>query len=297
MAEPRCRGLLAGQPCRVAVQQSSWHAIECRHYTEQGEVARGERCMARLRVGIIGTGRKKEKPDVTGFAMAYRHAAGYQALVDMCTLVACADIVRENAEAFADATGIPADGVFTDYRAMLAAARLDVVSSCTWPHLHAPMAIDCARAGVRAVHCEKPMADSWGSARLMAQECARREVQLTFNHQRRFGAPFQGARDLLRSGAIGDLVRLEVGCPEDIYDTGTHYIDMCGFYAGEPQAEWVIGQIDYRTERRVFGAHAGHQALASGRYQGGVFGLIATGPTADMCGATTRRVGPEAAIE
>src|SRR5438477_6462505 len=89
---------------------------------------RGEGCMARLRVGIIGTGRKKEKPDVLGFAMAYRHAAGYQALRDTCTLVACADIVRENAEAFATATGIPPEGVFTDYRAMLAEANLDVVS-------------------------------------------------------------------------------------------------------------------------------------------------------------------------
>jgi UDP-N-acetylglucosamine 3-dehydrogenase len=253
--------------------------------------------MAPLRVGIIGTGRKKERPDVTGFAMAYRHAAGYQALAERCALVACADIVRENAEAFAHATGIPTDGVFTDYRAMLAAANLDVVSICTWPHLHAPMAIDCACAGVRAVHCEKPMADSWGAARLMAQECARRGVQLTFNHQRRFGAPFQGARDLLRSGAIGDLVRLEVGCPEDIYDTGTHYIDMCGFYAGEPPAEWVIGQIDYRTERRIFGAHAENQALASWRYHGGVFGLIATGPTAGLVGATNRLVGTEGVIE
>src|ERR687884_377720 len=128
--------------------------------------------MTRLRVGIIGTGRKKEKPDVTGFAMAYRHAAGYQALVDTCMLVACADIVRENAEAFAQATGIPVEGVFADYRSMLAEAHLDVVSICTWPHLHAPMAIDCALAGVRAVHCEKPMADSWGAARL---RCARRE--------------------------------------------------------------------------------------------------------------------------
>jgi predicted dehydrogenase len=253
--------------------------------------------MARLRVGIIGTGRKKEKPDVTGFAMAYRHAAGYQALVDTCTLVACADIVRENAQAFAQATGIAADGVFTDYRAMLAQAHLDVVSICTWPHLHAPMAIDCARAGVRAVHCEKPMADSWGAARLMAQECARRGVQLTFNHQRRFGAPFRAARDLLASGAIGDLVRLEVGCLEDIYDTGTHYIDMCGFYAGDQPAEWVIGQIDYHTERRVFGAHAENQALASWRYQGGVFGLIATGPTAGLVGATNRLVGTEGVIE
>src|SRR5207248_4416926 len=175
-------------------------------------------CMPRLRVGIIGTGRRKERADARGFGMAHYHAAAYRALPEACELVACADIVRDNAEAFAAAMSVPPKGVFTDYRAMLAEAHPDVVSICTWPHLHAPMAIDCALAGVRAVHCEKPMAASWGAARLMAQECARRGVQLTFNHQRRFGAPFQGARTLLGRGAIGDLVRLEVGCPEDIYD-------------------------------------------------------------------------------
>jgi predicted dehydrogenase len=228
--------------------------------------------------------------------MAYYHAAAYQALPDACALVACADIVRENAEAFAQAMDIPAEGVFTDYRAMLDEAHLDVVSICTWPHLHAPMAIDCARAGVRAVHCEKPMADSWGAARLMAQECARRGVQLTFNHQRRFGAPFRAARDLLESGAIGDLVRVEVSC-DNVYDWGTHYLDMCGFYVGDQPAEWVIGQIDYRTEQRIFGAQVENHALGSWRYRSGVFGLITTGSVAGLIGVDNRLIGSEGVIE
>ncbi len=253
--------------------------------------------MARLRVGVIGTGRKKERPDVTGFFMAYAHAAGYQALPEQCELVACADIVSENAEAFAAATGIPPGGVFTDYHVMLAEAHLDMVSICTWPHLHAPMTVDCAVAGVRAVHCEKPMADSWGAARLMAQECQRRGVQLTFNHMRRFGAPFRLARELVQDGAIGQLLRVEVGAPQDIYDTGTHWIDMCGFYSGDVPAEWVIGQIDYRSERRVFGAHAENSALASWRYQNGVYGLISTGAGAQLVGATHRLTGTDGVIE
>ncbi|HKC73908.1 MAG TPA: Gfo/Idh/MocA family oxidoreductase [Chloroflexota bacterium] len=252
--------------------------------------------MPRLRVGIIGTGRRKERADARGYGMAYDHAAAYQALPDACALVACADIVRENAAAFAHAMGIPAEGVFTDYRAMLAEAHLDVVSICTWPHLHAPMTIDCARAGVRAVHCEKPMADSWGAARLMAQECARRGVQLTFNHQRRFGAPFSAARDLLESGAIGDLVRVEVSC-DNVYDWGTHYLDMCGFYTGDQPAEWVIGQIDYRTEQRIFGAHVENHAVGSWRYHGGVFGLIATGSVAGLIGVDNRLIGTEGVVE
>jgi len=253
--------------------------------------------MARLRVGVIGTGRKKERPDLTGFFMAYQHAAGYRALGEQCELVACADIVRENAEAFAAAADIPASGIFTDYRAMLAAAHLDVVSICTWPHLHAPMTIDCTLAGVRAVHCEKPMADSWGASRLMAQECERRGVQLTFNHQRRFGGPFVRAHELLRRGAIGDLVRVEIGSEKDIYDTGTHWIDLCGMYVGDQPADWVIGQVDYRSEQRIFGAHAENQAMGTWRYRNGVYGVLSTGPGATMIGATMRLTGSEGTIE
>lgn len=253
--------------------------------------------MARLRVGLIGTGRKKDRPDITGFFMAYQHAAGYRALPDECELVACADIVRENAEAFAAANGIPESGIFLDYHAMLAQANLDMVSICTWPHLHAPMVLDCALAGVKAIHCEKPMADSWSAARLMAQECARRGVQLTFNHMRRFGKPFYGARDLLREGAIGELVRVEVGCPGDIYDTGTHWIDMCGMYVDEQPAEWVIGQIDYRTERLVFGIHGENQAMASWRYPNGIHGLLASGAGVGTIGVSHRLIGTGGVIE
>lgn len=253
--------------------------------------------MARLRVGFIGTGRKKDRPDLTGFFMAYQHAAGYAALGHQCELVACADIVRENAEAFAQATGIPESGIYTDYHTMLDDARPDVVSICTWPHLHAPMVLDCARAGVRAIHCEKPMANSWGAARLMAQECDRRGVQLTFNHQRRFGGPFVRARDALLNGAIGDLMRMEIGSIDDMLDDGTHWIDMCCYCAGDEPVDWVIGQIDYRAEQLAFGEHGENQTIGLWRYHSGVHGLIATGVGAAAVGALIQLTGTEGAIE
>ena len=56
-----------------------------------------------------------------------------------------------------------------DYHEMLARENLDIVSICTWPHLHAPMVIAAAEAGVRAIHCEKPMAPTWGEARRMVR--------------------------------------------------------------------------------------------------------------------------------
>lgn len=250
--------------------------------------------MSMLRVGIIGTGRKKERRDRFGFAMAYEHADAYQSL-DSCEIIACADVVEENARAFADTYGI--EKVFLDYRAMLAEMRPDVVSICTWPHLHELMVQDACRAGVRAIHCEKPMADTWGGARRMAEVAGQVGVQLTFNHQRRYGAPFVMAKRLLDDGAIGTLTRLESECG-NIYDTGTHFIDMFSFYNGEQPAKWVLGQIDYRQENLVFGAHCENQQVVLCEYANGVFGLIMTGAGgANPVGAVSKLVGTDGVIE
>ena len=252
--------------------------------------------MTRLRVGIIGTGNRKKQRDALGFAMAYDHAQAYQSLAEQCELVACADIVRENAEAFAETFNIPQEGIFLDYQKMLADANLDIVSICTWPRLHAAMVLACAAANVRAVHCEKPMSDNWEAARLMVQECDRHGVQLTFNHQRRFGLPFSQARALLLSGAIGDLQRIEIACG-NLYDWGTHYIDMCGFYSGDQPADWAIGQIDYRSEQLVFGVHIENQAIGLWQYRNGVYGFIATGQGSALIGADNRLLGTDGIIE
>ncbi len=250
----------------------------------------------RLRVGFIGTGRKPERAGPQGYGMAHQHAQAYRALPDVCDIVACADISEENARGFAEMWGVPADGVFTSVEAMLAKVPLDVVSVCVWPHLHAPLVIQAACAGVKAIHCEKPMADTWGNCRLMAQECERRGVRLTFNHQRRFGKPFREAHRLLAQGVVGDLRRVEFGAG-NLYDYGSHNFDLSGYYAGEQPARWVMAQIDYRTENFVFGTHNENSAHALWRYDNGVHGVAATGAAGDLIGCHNRIVGSEGEIE
>lgn len=249
--------------------------------------------MNELRIGIIGTGKRKEEGDETGYGMAYHHAKAYGEL-DNCRIVACADIVRENAEAFAKAFNVPK--IHLDYQEMLSTQNLDIVSICTWPHLHSRMVMDSAKAGVKAIHCEKPMADTWGGAKSMFEECAKRGVQLTFDHQRRFGKPFRMARELLKSGEIGKLVRLEGSC-DDIYDYGTHYVDMFGFYNDETPAEWVMGQIDYSREKLVFGAPVENHGVFLWKYKNGVFGFMGTGDAQNAIDAHNRLVGDEGTIE
>ncbi|HIE18502.1 TPA: Gfo/Idh/MocA family oxidoreductase, partial [Candidatus Bathyarchaeota archaeon] len=128
-----------------------------------------------LRVGIIGTGKRKVRGDAMGYGMAYKHAEAYVSLGN-CRIVACADIVKENAEAFAEVYDVPS--IYLDYKEMLSEENLDMVSICTWPRLHSQMVIACAKSGVRAIHCEKPMADTWAGAKRMYAECLKHGVQL-----------------------------------------------------------------------------------------------------------------------
>jgi len=244
------------------------------------------------RVAVIGAGRPWRTEGATGFGMSHVHVHAYQK-TGKCRLAAVADINRANAEAFAAQYAHPA--IYTDYQEMLERERPEIVSVCTWPALHAPMVIDCAGAGVKAVHCEKPMAPTWGEARRMVEACARAGTQLTFNHQRRFLAPFRVARDLAHDGTIGELRRLEAACG-DMYDWGTHWIDMCFFYNHDTPATWVLGQIDAREPHSIFGLSVESQGLCQFKFENGVRALLFTGHDHDI-GCSNRLIGTEGVVE
>ncbi|MCL4545286.1 MAG: Gfo/Idh/MocA family oxidoreductase [Chloroflexi bacterium] len=248
------------------------------------------------RVAIIGCGRPRREVGSTGFGQSHLHAEGYKRS-GKCELSALVDIVPENAERFAQEHGDPEHppAIFADYEEMLKQVQPDIVSICTWPHLHAPMAGACAQAGVKAVHCEKPMAPSWSEAQCMAEECERRNTQLTFNHQRRFEAPFRTAKRLLQEGTIGSLHHLEGHC-DNLFDWGTHWFDMFFFYQDETPARWVLAQIDNRIARKAFGVPIEWQALSHFQYVNGTYGLLFTGRDSAI-GCANRLVGSEGIIE
>ena len=246
-------------------------------------------------IAFVGTGPDPEDPDVSGYAMAYHHANAY-AQLDNCRLLACADIVPENAAAFADTYEIAEDQRYEDFEVMLEEADPDIVSVCVPPAIHSSVVVDCAQYDISAIHCEKPMDLTWGGARQMAETCWRQDVQLTFNHQRRFKPSWVRGRELVESGEIGELVRVET-TPPNIYDWGTHAIDFVGDLTGDRPAEWVIGQIDYRSEQFWFGAHNENQAQAQWVYDNGIVGLISTGIGADVTPAIIRAVGTEGVVD
>ncbi|MFW6437034.1 MAG: Gfo/Idh/MocA family protein [Halococcoides sp.] len=250
-----------------------------------------------VRVAIVGTGENPDEPDRTGYAMAYRHADAYAA-IDGCDLVAAVDRVPDRVKTFARQHGLSGGGVFTDHERMLDALDPDLVSICTPPATHCDIVVDCAEAGVAGVHCEKPMAHTWGASRRMARVADREGTRLTFNHQRRFAAAVREAQALIDDGVIGSIRRVEAAAPT-LLDYGTHSVDLIGAFAGEAEPEWVFGQVDPRDAKRFFGVFNASQALAQWRYDTGVEALIATGEAEGpgLIGAHHRIVGADGVIE
>ena len=247
-------------------------------------------------VAVIGTGPDPSDPDRDGYAMGYRHGRAYENNED-CELVACADIVLENGRAFAREFGLREGTVYEDYETMLDAVEPDLVSVCVPPGIHAAIVEDCAESGnVSAIHCEKPMADTWGDCKSMVRTCDRNRVQLSINHQRRFGAPFRRAKELLDDGAIGSLTRIEFA-DETLFDAGIHQVDLSRYFTDGVDVEWVLAQVDYREENRWFGTPNATQALVQWRDADGTVGIATTGESAPEGACYLRLAGTDGAIE
>ncbi len=249
--------------------------------------------MAKVRAAVIGCGRRNDEQRI-GCGVSTNHGKAYAGLDGVETVAFC-DLVSTRAEAFRDEHGTGEERIYTDCREMLDQEKPDIVSVCTWPKDHPKLVIACAEAGVPAVHCEKPMALTWGAAKRMAEACRRGGTQLTFNHQRRFNPPFRKVRELLADGEVGELLRIE-SYTGNLYDWGTHWFDMTFFFNGDVPAEWVMGQVDVRTSHTVFGAPLEHQGLSFFRFTNGVYAMMCTGQDAPR-NVAFRLIGTEGVIE
>ncbi len=221
------------------------------------------------RVGIIGCGR-----------IADMHARGYNA-EPRTTVVALSEIEEGKAEEFAEEHGFDAR-IYADYREMLAGEDLDLVSICLWTVMHPEAVAECVEAGVPCIHCEKPMAPTWGEALQIAEAVEGTETQLTFNHQRRFVRGFRRAKELLDGGDFGPLRMIEAYIPANLLDWGTHLLDLCAMYNDESPAAWVIGQIDAREPGKWFGVPYEFMAAGLVRYQNGVRAMLHCGDDKEL---------------
>ena len=204
-------------------------------------------------------------------AIGHAHMDGYN-LVDEVEVIAVADPVDAARERYVQEYG-QLQGYDT-VEQLLAEARPDIVSVCTWHGLHPQPTIAAAEAGVRAVICEKPMAIGVGAADSMVDACAASGTKLVISHQRRFTPGWERGRELMREGVVGDPVLVTNKVAEGLTNWGTHSIDGSRFVLGDPQPQWVMGAVERRTNRYERNTAIEDACLGLLQFEGGVQLLI-----------------------
>jgi predicted dehydrogenase len=93
------------------------------------------------------------------------------------------------------------------------------------------------------------MADTLGRAEQMMVACQRNKVKLAVSHQRRFVPAYTLARNLIAQGAIGSVRTIQSFAADGLPNYSTHQADMYRYLLGDVDCDWVMGNIERKTDR------------------------------------------------
>lgn len=229
------------------------------------------------RVAVVGTGRVGalwETDPPTGVS----HAGAFAVQPD-CELVAGANRRRDRLEEFGRRFHV--HGLYADYDEMLRQERPEIVCVATHPGSHADIVDSAVRNGARAIFCEKPMALDLADCDRIIAACDSHGVLLSVNHSRRWYPIFRQAAELIRGGAIGELISITGYCqggkPSPAWQSelegpllhdATHLFDLMRWFAGDVQ--WLSATA-LRRQHTAYPVEDDSVALL--RFHSGVTGV------------------------
>jgi myo-inositol 2-dehydrogenase/D-chiro-inositol 1-dehydrogenase len=166
----------------------------------------------RLRVAQIGCGRIAQGHDVPGVLKS--GLADYVAVCDLDSRRLADSKAQMEAFYRQSATPAPQVKTYSDYRELLSQPDVDAVVISTPDHWHAQVAAAAVRAG-KDVYLQKPFTMTVAEGIVLRDLVARTGRIVQVGSQQRSTAQFRFACELVRSGRIGAVRRVEIGLPID----------------------------------------------------------------------------------
>ena len=172
-----------------------------------------------------------EDPGQEGLPDSYSEALWDRPEVE---LVAGAERDKYRLKLFGDRYDIKA--LYTDALEMYRQEDLDIVAVCTNTKGRAFLTIKAAEAGVKAIFTEKPMAFTLAEADQMVKTCADRNIPLSCGAITTTHPSFAKAKQLVKSGAIGQVLSIEAPGPAAQHQNWSYFL--------ESRPAWVSGTGD-----------------------------------------------------
>lgn len=225
-------------------------------------MGQGGQVTSRYRVIVVGMG-KRGLHHATAFAANPRFD-----LVGICS--------RDRKRLDAAAARLPEVRTSADAGALTAELKPDVFCFCTPPSVRLPLVELGMQHGARLIAFEKPVAMSSAEGLAIRQVLASAGAKAVVSHQHRYGDHYARVKEIVASGAIGEV--------RTVYGTATgwaahmlsHLIDYTMWFNEYEPAEWVIGQAAGRG--KLSDVHASPDYVAGVvHFRNGVRGIYDCG--------------------
>lgn len=207
----------------------------------------------KYRVGAIGCG-----PKGTSQARTF-------ALHPLTEVVSAADTDPDNLEIFCGRFDVPGYGSHLE---MLDREAIDIAMPVLSVRPNARVVIDCARAGVKAILCEKPICASLEDADRMVEECRSRGIPFAAGDMVRNLPLVWKAKELLDSGELGEVQGMNLYYPKasstEMWGGGCQALSVMRLFAGDVDVEWVVGWVKGDPWSDDDQGMAGHVRFANG---------------------------------
>lgn len=149
-------------------------------------------------------------------------------------LIAAAERDPKRLRAFSDRYGVQA--LYTDAEEMLRQEKPEIVAIATNTKHRADLTCLAVECGARGIFTEKPMVHTLKEADRMVQTCSAAGVPLSCGAITTTHPSFGRARELVRSGAIGELASIEAAGPGAQHQNWSYFL--------ESAPSWVVGTGD-----------------------------------------------------
>ncbi|MFA7692545.1 MAG: Gfo/Idh/MocA family oxidoreductase [Candidatus Hydrogenedentes bacterium] len=204
-----------------------------------------------LKVGLIGSGAIAQEQHLPYWREL--EAEGQVEILGIC------DLIRERREE--EAAKCAQAKAYADYKKMLAAVDFDIIDVCTQNRVHAPATIAALEKGAHVL-VEKPMAMNSKECEAMIAAARKNKRKLMVAQHMRFEARAEKLKEVVDSGALGDIYTAETkwlrrrGIPGwgkfhlkkeslggPLIDIGVHMMDLCIWLMGSPVPVAASGKV------------------------------------------------------
>jgi predicted dehydrogenase len=191
-------------------------------------MGQGSEVTPRYRVIVVGMGKR-----------GMHHATAFAANPRFDLVGICSRDQKRLDEAAAKLENVK---ISTDGAALARELKPDVFCFCTPPGVRLPLVVMGIDSGARLIAFEKPVAITSAEGMAIKQAIDRSGVKSVVSHQHRYGEHYKKVKDIIASGAIGQV--------QTVYGTATgwaahmlsHLLDYTMWFNDYEPAQWVMAQ-------------------------------------------------------